>query len=68
MSANEIKSLILALPEQERVALATWVRTEAVDHDAWDRQMAEDAEAGRLDFLIEEAEAERARGELRDFP
>jgi hypothetical protein len=33
--------------------------------DAWDRQMAEDAKAGRLDFLWEEAKDEIAKGKTR---
>jgi hypothetical protein len=32
------------------------------------RQMDQDAAAGKLDFLFEEAEAERQSGQLRDWP
>jgi hypothetical protein len=30
--------------------------------------MDQDAEAGRLDFLFQEADAERAAGQLNDWP
>ena len=30
--------------------------------------MAKDADAGKLDFLFEEAEAERGAGQLHDWP
>jgi hypothetical protein len=66
MTVQEIKQQIDALSYAEYLELVAMLK--AQDEDAWDRQMAEDAAAGRLDFLIEEAEAERARGELRDFP
>jgi hypothetical protein len=36
--------------------------------DAWDRQMSADAAAGRLDFLVREAEEARRDGTLRDWP
>lgn len=32
--------------------------------DAWDKQMAADAEAGRLDFLIAEAQSDYDAGKL----
>jgi len=40
--------------------LATWF--DDVKNCAWDEQMEADAAAGKLDFLFEEAEAERAKG------
>jgi hypothetical protein len=36
--------------------------------DAWDRQMAADAKAGRLDFLVKEADEAMCDGTLRDWP
>jgi hypothetical protein len=36
--------------------------------DAWDRQMESDARAGKLDFLVQEADAAVNRGTLRDWP
>jgi hypothetical protein len=34
----------------------------------WDQQIATDATTGKLDFLFDEAEAERQAGTLRDWP
>jgi hypothetical protein len=36
--------------------------------DAWDRQMDADAAAGKLDFLVKEADAAIESGRLRDWP
>ena len=33
----------------------------------WDRQIAEDSEAGKLDFLIEEVAEQKAKGTLQDL-
>jgi len=38
------------------------------DDDDWDRRMAEDAAAGRLEFLSEELDRAAKRGELRGLP
>ena len=38
------------------------------DNPAWDAQIGQDAATGKLDFLFEEAERERADGKLRDWP
>jgi hypothetical protein len=40
----------------------------AIPDDEWDRQMKAEAEAGKLDQFIEEAETERKAGVLREFP
>jgi len=37
------------------------------DWQRWDAQIESDASAGKLDFLREEAEAAKQRGELRDL-
>ena len=36
--------------------------------DAWDRQMEADAKAGKLDFLVREADDAIQGGTLRDWP
>ena len=36
--------------------------------DEWDKQIEADAKSGKLDFLFEEAEAERKAGTLREWP
>jgi len=54
------------LPPQDLTKLTTWLVQR--DNDKWSRQMADDASAGRLDFLFQEAGEERAAGKLRDWP
>ena len=41
---------------------------DAQRHEQWTRQMDADAEAAKLDFLFDEADAERQAGQLRDWP
>ena len=36
--------------------------------DAWDRQIEADAKAGKLDFLVREADEPIRSGTLRDWP
>jgi len=62
----EIESAITNLPKKEFWELATWF--DDVKNRAWDEQIAADAAAGKLDFLFAEAEAERAKGKLKDWP
>ncbi len=57
--------MIDGLSPQAYCQLMAMLRPE--DDDDWDRQMADDAKAGRLDVLIEEAEQAAKRGEVRDF-
>ena len=62
----EIESAITNLPKKEFWELATWF--DDVKNRAWDEQMEGDTAAGKLDFLLEEAEAERAKGKLKAWP
>jgi hypothetical protein len=62
----EIESAITNLPKKEFWELATWF--DDVKNRAWDEQMEADAAAGKLDFLFEEASAERAKRKLKDWP
>lgn len=66
MSAvDEIKKAAGALSVSEREELLSWLLD--VDDD-WDRQMAEDAVSGKLDFLVEEARTAVREESLRDWP
>jgi hypothetical protein len=62
---DEIKKAAGALSVTEREELVSWLLD--VD-DQWDRQMAVDAAAGKLDGLIEEARAAVREESLRDWP
>ena len=64
-TVDEIKKAAGALSVNEREELLSWLLD--VDDD-WDRQMARDAAAGKLDFLVEEARAAVREESLRDWP
>lgn len=65
-SVVEIESAIANLPKKEFWELASWF--DDIKNRTWDEQMKTDAGSGKLDFLFEEAEAERAAGRLKDWP
>jgi hypothetical protein len=67
MSAVEtIKMEIERLPRRERARLASWVLQR--EEEDWDRQIAADFEAGKLDRLIRRARREARQGRLKDLP
>jgi hypothetical protein len=65
-TVQEIKRAIEQLPQEEFRNLSEWVLKR--HNESWDRQMDEDAAAGRLDFLVAEADAARKAGTLREWP
>ena len=64
-TVDEIKKAAGALSVNEREELLSWLLD--VDDD-WDREMARDAAAGKLDFLVEEARSAVREETLRDWP
>jgi len=66
MSLAEIKSAVDQLSPRELTELAAFIRERG--NEAWDRQIEEDAAAGKLDFLFEEAERAEREGTLREWP
>jgi len=63
---EEIEQAVERLAPRDFAQLASWI--DARRHKQWTRQMDEDSAAGKLDFLFEEASAERPAGQLRDWP
>ena len=65
-TVEEIKAAIAALSLAERAEIARslfgW------EDDAWDRQIAEDISAGRLDQLMKQVDAEIEADDLLDPP
>jgi hypothetical protein len=49
----EIKKEIEALPKQEYIHLRQWFAEK--DWEIWDKQIEEDSNSGKLDFLAKEA-------------
>jgi len=62
----EIERAIKKLPAPDLTRLAQWILER--DNEQWDRQMDKDATAGKLDFLVKEANAARKSGTLRKWP
>lgn len=63
---ERIESEISKLSAAEARQVAKWL--EEFLADEWDKQIEADAKAGKLDFLFDDAEAERNAGSLRDWP
>lgn len=64
-TADEIKQAVLSLPEAEYTKIMDWLLE--LSEEAWDRQIEEDAKAGRLDFLRAEVEQAKREGTLREL-
>lgn len=62
-TVQEIEAAIEKLPRAEFFALVERLRERHAA--AWDRQIEDDASAGRLDFLVHETEAEISQGRAR---
>jgi hypothetical protein len=62
---EHIEQQISLLSPEELAVFRRWYA--AFDADAWDRQIAADAEAGRLDSLIAEARADYDAGKAREL-
>lgn len=65
MEIEDIQVAIESLAPEQYARLRSWF-TER-DWELWDRQIEADAAAGKLDFLIDEALAEKGRGKLREL-
>jgi hypothetical protein len=66
MSLSELKDVILQLSFEERAELNRLLY--GWEQDEWDKQMAEDIAAGRLDEIIARAEADLKAGRVRELP
>ena len=64
-TVREIEAAIQKLSPVDLVEFRRWFQD--FDADAWDRQFAADAQAGRLDALANEALADLREGRCRDL-
>ena len=62
---EEIQVAIESLPYEEYIRLRQWFSER--DWEKWDKQIEADSESGKLDFLIEEALTEKAKGSLKEL-
>jgi hypothetical protein len=64
-TVHEIEQAVRKLGPDELAAFRAWFA--AFDADAWDRQLDDDAAAGRLDRLADEALADLRDGRCTDL-
>lgn len=62
---DELKTEIAQLPENEFTELIRWLSEK--DCERWDKQIEDDAAAGKLDFLVNEALDAEVKGTLKDL-
>ncbi len=62
-TVEEIKSAISALFKEDYIHLREWFSERDWKH--WEEEIEGDSASGKLDFLMEEAVAEKNRGRLR---
>jgi hypothetical protein len=59
-TVKQIERAVMSLPDDEFQMLYDWIVE--LDHQKWDRQIAEDSEQGLLDELANQALAEHHKG------
>jgi len=64
--SKKSKRAIQELSHDEFAQIAR--RAHAIEHERWDAEMDRDASAGKLDFMIAEAQEDRKKGRLRNWP
>lgn len=60
-----LQEAVLALPEDDYARFRAWFSE--LDWEKWDRQIVEDSEQGKLDFLVAEAQEAKRTGTLREL-
>ena len=62
---QRVQVAIESLSDEEFGQLRRWLSEK--DWEQWDREIAQDAASGKLDFLVEEALNEKSKGQLREL-
>jgi hypothetical protein len=60
-----IQAEIESLSSEDFIRLRDWIAER--DWQDWDRQIEQDSLSGKLDFLLEEADSAKLKGELREL-
>ena len=70
LTVEQIQHAIQSLPEEDYLRFREWFSAWDWDHDwdDWDRQIAADSKAGKLDFLVKQAKEDARLGQLRGLP
>ena len=62
---DELKAEIESLPNEEFAEIFRWLSEK--EWERWDKEIEADSQAGRLDFLVRQAQEEKAKGDLKDL-
>lgn len=62
---EKLKMEIETLPKEEFAELVRWLSEK--DWDTWDREIEADSQAGKLDFLVREAQDAKTKRTLKDL-
>jgi len=62
---DELKSEIEKLPKEEFSEIVRWLSEK--DWARWDKEIEDDSNAGKLDFLVREALDAKGKGNLKDL-
>lgn len=62
---TKVQQAILSLPEADYLQLRHWFNE--LDWEKWDRQIEEDSESGKLDFLITKAFEAEEKDTLKEL-
>ncbi len=68
LTVEQIQHAIQSLSEEDYLRFREWFSAWDHDWDDWDRQIAADSKAGKLDFLVAQAKKDRQMGRLRGIP
>jgi len=60
-----IQTEIKTLTNNEFIYLKNWINE--LDEQQWDKQIEEDSNSGKLDFLIEESLLEKSKNQLKEL-
>lgn len=64
-TVEELETAVDSLSQEEYSRFRRWFLDR--DWEKWDQAIEEDAKAGRLDFLVQEAVEEKKRNKLRNL-
>jgi hypothetical protein len=62
-TVDQIEAAISSLPPHDFARIRDWLQ--ARDNQLWDKQIEEDAGAGRLDHLVREIEGDISQGRVK---
>jgi hypothetical protein len=65
MTVKELEKAVAGLSPEELAEFRAWFQR--FDMDKWDRQIADDAAAGKLDKFAEEATADYRAGHVKEL-